>query len=379
MKRIAGYLQNYAWGVPGGLQGWCPAGIGADAIDSQRPEAELWFGAHRNGPSALLDHDGESLADVVDDDDVPLLIKILAAAQPLSIQIHPPMDQAQASYARQVADPNLPKLLTDTLAKTEMLIAIEPFSVLAGFRAPTLAAAILRQTTDLAHPAADLLDEGNIVGAIEALLAIDPAQLGDLREPLLEAANQAKLSHSAIEALTSVLDNYPGDRGVLVSVLLDQRVLAAGEAVYVPAGVVHAYVRGTGVEVMTASDNVLRLGLTPKAIAVEQALAAVDQELQPEFLAPAAIEVGGGASVRTYAPVGAPFSVQAVSEGSAVITAGAYRLVLAVAGQASVASDSHTLNLDQGQAVAVLADDPEITVTTSGVAYVTREQAIHEH
>ena len=85
------------------------------------------------------------LTDFVSAEDAPVLVKLLAAARPLSIQIHPPSDQAERNFAAQQADPSLPKLLADGLAKTEMLIAVRPFSVLQGMREPQLAAAILRQ------------------------------------------------------------------------------------------------------------------------------------------------------------------------------------------------------------------------------------------
>ena len=96
-----------------------------------------------NGPSPLADGAGE-LTDFVSAEDAPVLVKLLAAARPLSIQIHPPSDQAERNFAAQQADPSLPKLLADGLAKTEMLIAVRPF-VLQGMREPQLAAAILRQ------------------------------------------------------------------------------------------------------------------------------------------------------------------------------------------------------------------------------------------
>ena len=130
MHHIAGYLQTSAWCIPSGLAPWRGGSDEAAAAgEDLQPEAELWYGAHVNGPSPLADGAGE-LTDFVSAEDAPVLVKLLAAARPLSIQIHPPSDPAERNFAAQQADPSLPKLLADGLAKTEMLIAVRPFSVL---------------------------------------------------------------------------------------------------------------------------------------------------------------------------------------------------------------------------------------------------------
>lgn len=375
MHRISGYLQNYAWGIPGGLAAWRGgADDAAPAGTVPAPEAELWYGAHVNGPSPLVEGTG-ALTDLVTADDAPVLVKLLAAARPLSIQIHPPSDQAAANFAAQEADSSLPKLLADGLAKTEMLIAVRPFSVLQGMRDPELAAAILRKVGGSAGAGADLLDAGDPKGAIRLLLAIDPAELSELTPKVAAAAAASGLRAAGVEALAIVAGNYPGDAGVLVAVLMDQRVLAEGDAVYVPAGVVHAYVSGTGVEVMTASDNVLRLGLTPKTIAVDAALDALDPDLTPQPMSgePTALPTGG--IHRHYAPAGAPFIVDWIGDGSFTAAAGDYRLVLAVSSSVTVSADGQEIVLSQGQAAAVLADEGDVRVVTTGAAVIARPSA----
>ncbi|HAM22236.1 MAG TPA: mannose-6-phosphate isomerase, class I [Actinobacteria bacterium] len=375
MHRIAGYLQNYAWGIPGGLAAW--RGGSDEAVPAgttPAPEAELWYGAHVNGPSPLASGSG-SLTDLVTAQDAPVLVKLLAAARPLSIQIHPPSDQAARNFAAQEADPSLPKLLADGLAKTEMLIAVRPFSVLQGMRDPKLAAAILRKVGGSAQGGADLLDAGDPKGAIRLLLAVDPAELSELTPKVAAAAAAAGLGTAGVEALATVAGNYPGDAGVLVAVLMDQRVLAEGDAVYVPAGVVHAYVSGTGVEVMTASDNVLRLGLTPKTIAVDEALDALDPSLTPQPMSGEPTPLPSGGTHRHYAPAGAPFIVDWIGDGSFTAIAGDYRLVLAVSSSVTVATGGTEIVLSQGQAAAVLADEGDVLVTTTGAAVIARSAA----
>ncbi len=372
MYRISGYLQNYAWGIPAGLAAWRG---GADELapggESTAPEAELWYGAHLNGPSPLVDSEGV-LADVVSATDAPVLVKFLAAARPLSIQIHPPADQAQRDFAAQQADPTLPKLLADGLAKTEMLIAVRPFSVLQGMRDAGLAAAILRGIGGSASLAADLLEAGEPKAAIRKLLAIEDAELSELTKRVASAAAAAGLDAGGVEALATVTSNYPGDAGVLVAVLMDQRVLSEGEAVYVPAGVVHAYVNGTGVEVMTVSDNVLRLGLTPKTIAVDEALEALNPDLTPQLLTGEPVLLPTGGQHRHYAPAGAPFVVDWIGDGSFTSPTGAYRLILAVSSSVTVAVDGEESVLAQGQAAAVLASEGDVTLSTTGGAVISR-------
>ena len=373
--RISGYLQNYAWGIPAGLSAWRGGTDEAVAAgDAPDPEAELWYGAHVNGPSALVDQPG-TLADVVTSADAPVLVKLLAAARPLSIQIHPPADQAERNFAAQEADPGLPKLLADGLAKTEMLIAVRPFSVLQGMRDPALAGAILRAVGGSAVGAADLVDTGDLKPAIRHLLAIDPVELAELTKRVPSAAAAAGLAPGGVEALATVTRNYPGDPGVLVAVLMDQRVLAEGEAVFVPAGVVHAYISGTGVEVMTTSDNVLRMGLTPKTIAVDEALEALDPALSPQPMTGDPVTLPSGGQHRHYAPQGAPFVVDWIGDGSFTAPSGDYRLVLAVSSSVSVTVDGAELNLEQGQAVAVLASEGDLTLFTTGAAVIARPAA----
>lgn len=365
MYRIRGYLQNYAWGVPSGLTAWRPADPGNG---EPQPEAELWYGAHPNGPSPLVDNPG-TLVDELGDQ-ATLLVKMLAAARPLSIQIHPPTDQAQARFEAQQADPSLPKLLADSLAKTEMLIAVQPFSVLQGLRDPELAATILSQLGPAVAEAVNQLREGDTKAAIRSLLAVAPEDLAGLTDQVPAAAAASALGAPGVEALALVARNFPGDPGVLVAVLLDHRVLHKGEAVYVPAGVVHAYVQGTGVEVMTASDNVLRLGLTPKTIAVDESLQALNPELHPEPMSGNPKELAGGGTHRRYAPSGAPFVVEFVDNGTIEAASGDYRLVLAVGGSSTVTIGDQTLELAQGQAAAIAADEGAATVSTSGSAVI---------
>lgn len=372
MFKIAGFLQEYPWGIPGGLTSWIPADRG---LDRREPEAELWFGAHRNGPSPLGDGAGGSLRDHVGSEDVPLLVKLLAASRPLSIQVHPQGPLAERVFAAQGQDPALPRLLSDSAAKTEMLIALKPFSALQGFRDPGLAAAILEAVGGPTDDAVAALRSGDIRHAIRTLLALSPGQVQSAIDRLPAAAAGAGLQSSGVRALAFVADSYPGDPGVLVAALLDHVELDPGQAVFLPTGVAHSYVSGTGAEVMTASDNVLRLGLTNKPIAVDLGIEAIDPDGRPQLLSPRRMAIGGDGNVRRYDPDGGPFCVSWMEGGDLTFSDPCYRLVLNTGGQATVAGRSGELNLSVGEAAAVLADEGAIHVKATADVFVSEARA----
>lgn len=371
MYRINGFLQNYAWGVPGGLLAW-QSNEQRDATDVSLPQAELWYGAHANGPSGLVDQPG-SLRDYVTTQQAPLLVKMLAARTPLSIQIHPPAQLAEARFAAQQLDPGLPKLLSDALAKTEMLIAVKPFSVFCGLRDLSVTSQIFHAVGPELDEARHAVNAGDVKQAIRILLALDASDLPSLTSRLPQAAVTSRVDGPGVAALELVAKTYPGDTGVFVAAMLAQRVLAPGEAIYVPAGVVHAYITGTGVEVMTASDNVLRLGLTSKTIAIDESLAALNPELSPEPMDGDPQPCSGGGMQRHYAPSNAPFIVDSITAGTLRSRAGNYRLVLPVEGSATVHHAGGQVDLHQGEALAVLADESEISVAARGVSFVARQ------
>jgi len=274
---LTGAVRPYAWGsrtVIAELQGR-PAPT--DGL-----EAELWLGAHPGDPSTVTGPDGPvSLATLIADDPkgqlgeqvaaafgprLPFLLKVLAAEAPLSLQAHPSAEYARAAYARQEADPSLPKNYTDAHHKPEMLVALTPFEALCGFRDPVVSAGVLAalDIPSLA-PVVDALRAGDLRTAVETLLSW-PA--GD-RPALIDAV----LVAPAVPALAADLAaRYPGDPGVLVALLLNHVRLEPGSAIWMPAGNLHAYLCGAGIELMAASDNVLRGGLTPKRVDVGELL-----------------------------------------------------------------------------------------------------------
>jgi mannose-6-phosphate isomerase len=264
LVRISGEVKNFSWGSKHLIQD--QLGLGP----TNQEVAEVWFGTHAGGQSKLLTS-GQNLSDAVGSK-LSFLVKFLAADSPLSIQVHPNALQAKAGFAREndagIDLPDPKRNYKDDSHKPEILIALSAFEALCGFR-----------------PRAEILEiflafsesEARF-GELAALLATD-ASLEEIFTELLEDQLLAERFSSTVETLDAdslaeraralvvgLLEKYPGDTGALVALLLNQIELESGEAIYLPAGNVHAYLSGFGLEVMAASDNVIRGGLTSKHI-----------------------------------------------------------------------------------------------------------------
>jgi len=309
LYEIENVLRDYAWGSTTAIA----ALLGRP--ESGRPEAELWIGAHPDSPSvARVPEDGTATAlDALISRDpehflgadsvarfgprLPFLAKVLAAAQPLSLQVHPSLEQARAGFARENAEglaadaPN--RNYRDDNHKPEMIFALTPFEALCGFRPAARTREILQHVA-AAFEAAEgeapalvgaLLEDlgaanesAGLRAAFERLITGGSSVAGDTALVVAALLSGAPLAPYETELATviSLNEKYPGDPGVLISLLLNRISLQPGEAVYLPAGNVHAYLHGLGVEVMASSDNVLRGGLTPKFIDVPELLRTID-------------------------------------------------------------------------------------------------------
>jgi mannose-6-phosphate isomerase len=275
---ISNTPRDYAWGsttaIPE-LLGTAPTG---------RPQAELWLGAHPGSPSQLVGAGG-TLADVVPGG-LPFLLKVLAAASPLSLQAHPTAEQAAAGFAAESAA-GIPidspdRNYKDASAKPELIYALsDPFRALCGFRAVAETRNLLLPVSGDARiaPLLDrLVDDASLRPVFEWLITRGPG-VDDLIAAVVEAS--AVDDDPSWDTVRRLADVYPGDPGIAISLLMHTAVLRSGEALYLPAGYIHAYLQGVGVELMSASDNVLRGGLTPKHIDVPELLKVLDFRARP--------------------------------------------------------------------------------------------------
>lgn len=345
---VAGAVKHYDWGVIDGLARWSgPTGT---------PQAELWFGTHPAGPTPVVvgPESGAVLADFEEHRGMPL-VKMLAAATPLSIQVHP-----EGALAREGWASGSP-LYADDAEKAEMLMAVEPFDIHAGWRDPEDAAALMAA----AGAPADVVDTiraGDPVASLRRVLDIEPQQRAVIAGALVDAAFRQGWSADSVIALERVVASFPGDPGVLVSVLLDHDVLRPGEAVAVSAGIVHSYVGGLGIEVMTSSDNVLRLGLTSKPVAVEEALGAVARDRSPQRLSASPGE--------RLEPAGMPFDLL-VSTAPCTLPSGRHRLVLALEGEVRISEGPGAGDLvPEGRAIIWAPAEAQAVIVPEGRAVV---------
>jgi mannose-6-phosphate isomerase len=260
------------------------------------PAAELWFGAHAQAPSPAPAHGATLDALIAAEPDamlggatvarfgvqLPFLLKVLAADTALSIQVHPDLAQARDGFARE-EDAGIPRdapnrNYRDPNHKPELLCALTEFDALCGFRpvAETLALLDALALPELDFVADLLRGPDPLRAAFTALLTVaDPAPLV---EAVMQRARQRgeRATDGPLHAVRLAAEHFPADVGVVLSLLLNYVRLQPGEAIFLGAGNVHAYLRGTGVEIMANSDNVLRCGLTPKHVDVPELLRVTD-------------------------------------------------------------------------------------------------------
>lgn len=382
MDRLSNTVRPYAWGsttaIPE-LLGTAPTG---------EPQAEMWMGAHPGAPSRLTRPSGteQPLTEVIAADPerelgpaavaafgprLPFLLKLLAAGAPLSLQVHPDLAQAQQGYAdeesRGVPIDAPHRTYKDANHKPELICALTPFDGLCGFRRPADAAeAIAALGVDSLKPYVDLLharpEEAALREVLTAILTADPDEMAHTVNEAAEAADRLGGAHAPY---AQIAHHYPGDPGVIAAMLLNYVQLQPGEALFLGAGVPHAYLGGLGVEIMANSDNVLRCGLTPKHVDVPELLRIVRFEAtDPGILRPEASPTG---EELYETPVDEfRLSRYALSSGGAPIalTAATPQILLCTAGAPRIGE----LGLAPGESVFVPADEP-VEVSGSGTLF----------
>jgi mannose-6-phosphate isomerase len=340
LQLVRGHVQTYDWGIVDGMLAWQP-----DAPVGQ-PQAELWFGDHPKGPSPLIDGSGRTLADVRTSQS-PLLLKVLAVASPLSLQVHP--DDATAStgmrgFVTSTGEP----VLADGAGKDEMVLAITDFHLLAGFRPAAVAAPMLRALGGEMATIADIYRTQGAIVAAAASFRLDADTVTELTSRIDDVIAATDHHPATRESFRRLVALHPSDPAVLVAFMLQHRVLAPGEALHVSPGTPHAYLHGTAVEVMTNSDNVLRLGFTTKPLAIDAALSILRTQ-------PGEIIVGAGpANDVVYYAGGAPFLMRKITRDIDFDEA-VHRIVLCIEGGALVHTAGSTVALSKG--VALIGDD----------------------
>jgi len=383
-------LQEYSWGSATAI----PEILGVEPTG--RPAAELWFGAHASAPSVMaVDGADLSLDEAIARDPeatlghgvvarfgpvLPYLLKIIAAERPLSLQVHPHLDGARQGYALEeaagiaVGDPQ--RNYRDRNHKPELIYALTTFEALCGFRAPRRAAELLEGLdVPLARSLSQVLRaEPTFQGIRTAFRRLLEPELRPAAQEVEEVAQACRsrllngtTSPRADGTVVRLAEAYPGDPGVVTSLLLNVVTLQPGEALFVPAGAVHAYLHGTGIELMANSDNVLRAGLTPKHVDIPELLANVDYVAAPPIrIAPEQVH---GATRVFHVPVD-DFELSVATttdQGAHQLPGRGPRVLLCLDGSVTVArDDGATVKLGRGQAAFAPASDGPLTFSGRG-------------
>ncbi|GAA1266640.1 mannose-6-phosphate isomerase, class I [Arthrobacter pascens] len=395
MYEIDNVLRPYAWGSTTAIAGLL------DRPESGGPEAELWIGAHPDSPSVATRPDGTTVpldALIAEDPGhflgdasvaafgprLPFLTKVLAAAKPLSLQVHPSLEQARAGFAREngegVPADALNRNYRDDNHKPEMIFALTPFDALCGFREPAksrdvflhLAGCLELSGSGVPTVLTDVIDDlsqddegAALRSAFERLIAGGDG-VAEATKTVVEAlASGAPMAPYQPELATvlSLNGEYPGDPGVLISLLLNRLSLEPGEAVYLPAGNVHAYLHGLGVEVMASSDNVLRGGLTPKFVDVPELLkTVVFESVGVPMLRAGVSELGQ----ELYQPPFREFQLQRIEllpdGGPVPLAQSGAAVVIVTAGSVYLDSPKGDLRLGRGGSAFLPAADAPVNV-----------------
>ncbi|MBN2551900.1 MAG: mannose-6-phosphate isomerase, class I [Spirochaetales bacterium] len=371
-------IQEYAWGSRSSI----PELLGQPA-PAARPQAELWMGAHPKAPSRVILEEGKhpvelTLSELIARDPegmlgpsvaarfgaaLPFLFKVLAAARPLSIQAHPDREQARRGFRRE-NEQGIPlddhrRNYRDDNHKPEVICALTPFWALNGFRP-------VAQMIDLLQ-AAELTGIGGQVSALAAspdsaglksfFAAVMRLQQRDRQQAIREALEWAGRNPTADTArwILRLAELHPGDIGVLSPLLLNLIRLQPGQAMFLEAGVLHAYLEGTGIELMANSDNVIRGGLTSKHVDVEELLAILRFEGRAPQLVEAAETAPGQ---RVYQTPAAEFRLAEIrveahrphrSPGS-----GSVELMIAVRGEGRIEAGA-SLDFGKGDSLLIPA------------------------
>ncbi|KOX18173.1 MULTISPECIES: mannose-6-phosphate isomerase, class I [unclassified Streptomyces] len=377
MDRLVNTVRPYAWGsttaIPE-LLGTAPTG---------EPQAEMWMGAHPGAPSRT---ERGPLNELIDADPVrelgertverfgprlPFLFKILAAGAPLSLQVHPDLDQARSGFAAEEAA-GIPvdaphRTYKDAHHKPELICALTPFEGFCGFRAPVDAADLIAALgVDSLKPYVDLLhahpEEAALREVLTALLTADPEETAHTVAEATAAADRLGGDHAPYARLAH---HYPSDPGVIAAMLLHHVRLQPGEALYLGAGVPHAYLDGLGIEIMANSDNVLRCGLTPKHVDVPELLRIVRFDpADPAVLRPEASPSGEEVYETPTEEFRLSRFVRAESAAPNDLTAPTPQILLAVAGRPAAGD----IPLAPGESVFVPAGE-RIQLTGAGTVF----------
>ena len=348
--RLENPIQDYDWGSHDDM-----TRLFGIPNESGRPMAELWMGAHPKAPSSvLIDGEWKKLNTLTEGESLPFLFKVLSAAKPLSLQSHPNRQQALKGFARE-NDMGIPldafdRNYRDANHKPELVYALTPYRAMNGFR-PLEEIAVLFDMAglNLLQEAVELLKSTGLKAFYECLMSLE----GEERELLVQQVAEFAegCDDSAWQEVKRLNEFYPGDIGILSPLMLNVIELAPGQAMFLTAGTLHAYLQGTALEIMACSDNVLRGGLTGKHVDVEELLKTIEFDsihFNDLLLEPGVKE--DGEAIYTTPVDDFLFSIIEPTKVTAPVSVKAAEILFCIEGQQTIrCADNNTLELNPGE------------------------------
>jgi len=276
LYKLQNQIKHYEWGS----KKLIPEFLNIENT-KELPYAEMWMGTH-NLSLSQTEADGRTVDLTEISGELPFLFKLLAVEQPLSIQAHPNKEQAEEGFNREesrgLSIKNPTRNYKDRNHKPEITCAITPFTLMAGFREPYRISVSLEeliliapQLKEIILPLMRALDADSLSSFFRVLYGYSRIQREYLCTFIREKNDQTEAEQGSISSeqwklMKNFASKYPGDPAIISPLFLNLLTLNPGQAVFIPSGVLHAYLNGFGVELMAASDNVLRGGLTPKHV-----------------------------------------------------------------------------------------------------------------
>ena len=385
--KLDNVIQNYAWGSKDSINQ-----LFGIVNPNQEPQAEIWMGAHPNGCSKV-DDTGESLSHMIDENridvlggytaarfgELPFLFKVLAAETPLSIQVHPNKRKSELGFERENAL-GIPlnasnRNYKDPNHKPELVYALTFYKAMNGFR-PIDDIIALFEEADIPSLAIELnvlkanADSDSLKSFFSAIMSLEGDRKASALNELYAAhARPAKtvMGREALQYSKEFKQHYPGDIGLFAPLMLNAVELAPGEAMFLFAETPHAYVQGTGLEIMANSDNVLRAGLTPKYIDVPELIDnTIFEPIKPEDIRLKPVLKEGKMSY----PIPVDdfgFDILSATDESKSQYLRSAEILFCVEGEATVTSEGRSVSLKPGESVFVSSNSSVYQYQGNGI------------
>lgn len=378
-------IQKYEWGSFNGISKL----IGIPN-EKKEPFAELWMGAHPNGESKILFEGSEiTLSSFINknpnlvlsskiaidyNDTLPFLFKILSASKPLSLQVHPTKKQAQEGFNN--SNELIKKNYNDQNHKPEIVVPLTRFKAMCGFRSTIEIERLfsLFNIFEFSNIIKQFKSDPNYKNLLKSLLILPSDQQSSIcskvmeQLPKLKESSQDPLVITALDFIKKIQRQYSNDIGMLAPLYLNCLVLEPDEAIYLPAGVLHAYIEGTALELMANSDNVLRAGLTSKHIDINELTSIINNE--PYY--PSIIKDENNLKLFTY---NTPFDefeltkIMSLSETLSVKIDGP-SIAICIKDSMTISVNKNEQKLYKGDSVFISALESELLFSGQGEVYI---------